>query len=48
LTYYEEQSAEQLAQLWSTSESNVRVLRFRALERLRRCIEGKEGHDGKV
>lgn len=42
LSYFEERNAEQLAQLWNITDTHVRVLRHRALARLRRCIEGSE------
>ena len=42
LSFYEEQPAEQVAAAMGLSAGNVRVIRHRALERLRRCVTGKE------
>ena len=43
LTYYDDRNAEQIAESWSTSAGNVRVIRHRAIDRLRRCMGLLEG-----
>jgi RNA polymerase sigma-70 factor, ECF subfamily len=40
LTFYRDQSADQIASLLATSAGNVRVLRHRAVAQLRDCLEG--------
>ena len=40
MTFYEDSSADAVAQALDLSTGNVRVIRHRAVERLRRCIEG--------
>lgn len=40
LTFYDELSAEDLARELSLSQANIRVIRHRAMERLRRCVMG--------
>jgi RNA polymerase sigma-70 factor, ECF subfamily len=44
LTYYQAQSAAEIAAALALQEGNVRVLRHRAIERLRRCLGGQEDH----
>ena len=39
LTFYDEQTAAETAEFLATSESNVRVIRHRALRQLRICME---------
>jgi RNA polymerase sigma-70 factor (ECF subfamily) len=40
MTFYDDSSADAVAQALDLSAGNVRVIRHRAVERLRRCIEG--------
>jgi len=40
LTFYRDQSADQIASVLATSAGNVRVLRHRAVAQLRDCLEG--------
>ena len=40
LTFYREQSADEIASVLETSAGNVRVLRHRAVAQLRDCLEG--------
>jgi len=40
MTFYEEKSAAEVGRLLNLSEGNVRVIRFRGLERLRDCVMG--------
>ena len=40
MTFYEEKSAAEVGGLLNLSEGNVRVIRFRGLERLRDCVMG--------
>jgi RNA polymerase sigma-70 factor, ECF subfamily len=40
LSFHEERSAEEIAQRLGTTAGNVRVLRHRAVARLRRCLDG--------
>jgi len=41
LSFHEERSAEEIAQRLETTAGNVRVLRHRAVARLRRCLDGR-------
>ena len=41
LTFYEDQPAEQVGTAMGLSEGNVRVIRHRALQRLRDCVTGR-------
>lgn len=41
MSYYEERSAEEIAELLALSPGNVRVLRHRALARIRDCLEAR-------
>jgi len=41
LSFHEERSAEEIAQRLGTTAGNVRVLRHRAVARLRRCLDGR-------
>lgn len=43
MTFYGEHQAQDVAAELGLSEGNVRVIRHRALERLRRCVTGPEG-----
>jgi RNA polymerase sigma-70 factor (ECF subfamily) len=43
LSFYEERSGGEIAAALSLTEANVRVIRHRALGRLRLCMDGKEG-----
>lgn len=43
MTFYEDKRAEEVAVLLGLSAGNVRVVRHRGLERLRACVNGKEG-----
>lgn len=42
LSFYEEESAEKVGDTLGLSAGNVRVIRHRAMERLRACVLGKE------
>jgi len=42
LTFYDEKSSREIAQALATSEGNIRVIRSRAIDRLRACIGGAE------
>ena len=41
LSFHEERSAEEIAQRLGTTAGNVRLLRHRAVARLRRCLDGR-------
>jgi RNA polymerase sigma-70 factor (ECF subfamily) len=43
LSFQEERDADEIAKLTETSAGNVRVVRHRALARLRHCLEGAHG-----
>jgi RNA polymerase sigma-70 factor (ECF subfamily) len=43
MSYFDEQSAEQVSSFLSISQANVRVIRHRALRGLRRCMSGEGG-----
>jgi RNA polymerase sigma-70 factor (ECF subfamily) len=43
LSFYEERSAEEIAERLGTTAGNARVLRHRAVARLRRCLDGGAG-----
>jgi RNA polymerase sigma-70 factor, ECF subfamily len=42
LSFYEEESAERVGEMLGLSAGNVRVIRHRAMERLRACVLGRE------
>jgi hypothetical protein len=46
LSFTEERTAPEIAAELSLTEGNVRVIRHRALLRLRACLEGGAGPDG--
>jgi len=41
MSFYDERPSEEVAEQLSVSSANVRVIRHRGIERLRRCMEGK-------
>src|SRR5262249_53387898 len=43
MSFQDERSADEIARVMGTSAGNVRVLRHRSLEKLRRCLDGAEG-----
>jgi len=43
LSFHEQRTAEEIAQRLGTTAGNVRVLRHRAVARLRRCLDGQAG-----
>jgi RNA polymerase sigma-70 factor (ECF subfamily) len=40
LTFFEDRSAEEIAETLATTAGHVRVLRHRAIASLRRCLDG--------
>jgi RNA polymerase sigma-70 factor (ECF subfamily) len=42
LTFYADRSARQAGEELGVSEGNVRVIRHRAIERLRKCLTSRE------
>ena len=44
----EEEDSTQICNVLSVSVTNLRVLLFRAKDKLRKCIEGKAGIEGKT
>jgi RNA polymerase sigma-70 factor, ECF subfamily len=43
MSFYDDEPAERVGAMLGISEGNVRVIRHRALQRLRDCVMGKEG-----
>lgn len=43
MSFYDEQTSKEVAELLAVSEANVRVIRHRAITRLRECMAGRKG-----